>query len=51
MDVCQDLEKRGVMSAETIIFMVVVLGIIWGGFVYTLKVASRKEAEKRIRGE
>lgn len=39
------------MSAGTIIFMVLVLGIIWGGFVYTLKVASRKEVEKKIRGE
>jgi hypothetical protein len=34
------------MSASGIIFMIIVLGIVWGGFIYSLRVAMRKEHEK-----
>lgn len=34
------------MSASGIVFMIIVLGIVWGGFVYSLRVAIKREHEK-----
>ena len=35
------------MSAAGWITMVVVLGVAWGGFGYTLWLAARRESQKR----
>ncbi len=35
------------MTAAGWITMVVVLGVAWGGFVFTLWLAIRRESEKR----
>ena len=35
------------MSALTVVTMVVVLGVVWGGFLFCLVVALRKENSKR----
>lgn len=34
------------MSAKAIVTMVLITGFVWGGFVYILKTAIRKEGEK-----
>jgi hypothetical protein len=34
------------MTAATWITMLLVMGFIWGGFLYVLRTAMRKEAEK-----
>lgn len=34
------------MSAEGILFMILILGLIWGGFAYMLRLAIRREKEK-----
>ncbi|MCH9006396.1 MAG: methionine/alanine import family NSS transporter small subunit [Calditrichaeota bacterium] len=34
------------MSTSAIIMMVVILGIVWGGFVATLRIAFVKESRK-----
>ena len=35
------------MSAGGIITMIVVLGVVWGGFVYTLRMAIKREQAKK----
>ena len=34
------------MTLDGILFMILVLGLIWGGFIYTLSLAIKREAEK-----
>ena len=34
------------MSVEAIILMILILGGVWGGFVFALKTAMRREKEK-----
>ncbi len=34
------------MSTGAIIMMIIILGGVWGGFAYTLKLAMNKEKEK-----
>ena len=35
------------MSASGIITMLIVLGIVWGGYVYSLRVAMKRDQEKK----
>lgn len=37
------------MSADAVIMMLLVLGLIWGGFAYTLALAMKREKEKSAR--
>lgn len=34
------------MTIDAIIMMIFILGIVWGGFVYALRLAMKKEREK-----
>lgn len=38
------------MTAATWITMVLVMGVIWGGFALALSTAVRKESGKRVDG-
>ena len=38
------------MSAAGVLTMIVVLGVVWGGFVFALWKAMRHEAAKRRSG-
>lgn len=42
-----DSRKGGRMTTDTIIFMVLILGGVWGGFAFTLVMALSKEKKKR----
>ncbi|HIF38386.1 MAG TPA: MetS family NSS transporter small subunit [Gemmatimonadetes bacterium] len=35
------------MTASTVVTMVLVLGFVWGGFLFALVTAVRKESTKR----
>ncbi|MDW7680623.1 MAG: MetS family NSS transporter small subunit [bacterium] len=35
------------MEADTVLMMVLSLGLIWGGFFYTLRLAIKKEQLKQ----
>ncbi|RMD98146.1 MAG: methionine/alanine import family NSS transporter small subunit [Calditrichaeota bacterium] len=34
------------MSTDAIVMMILILGLMWGGFVFTLSFAVKKEKEK-----
>jgi len=34
------------METSAIIAMIIILGCVWGGFIYALRMAIRKEREK-----
>jgi hypothetical protein len=34
------------MTTSAIVFMLIILSIVWGGFILCLRVAMKKEAEK-----
>ncbi len=38
------------MEAVTVLTMAVVIGIVWGGFVFVLATALRKESQKAVEG-
>ncbi len=35
------------MTVSAIIAMIVILGVVWGGFAFALRTVIRKESEKR----
>jgi len=35
------------MTTGAVVFMILVLGIVWGGFAFSLAMALRKEKKKR----
>lgn len=35
------------MSVSAIITMIVVLGVVWGGFAYSLRIAMQREHAKK----
>jgi hypothetical protein len=37
------------MEVTAILMMIIILGIIWGGFVFTLLLAHRKEQLKKMK--
>jgi len=39
------------MTPEAILFMVLMLGIVWGGFAYTLYFGTRRERLKREQSD
>jgi len=39
------------MSIGAVITMIVILSIVWGGFIFTLRMAVRKEAQKEQSAE
>jgi hypothetical protein len=39
------------MPIETVLTMVIILGIVWGGFTTILSVALRKERRKRAAAD
>jgi len=38
------------MSGSAIIMMIVICGLVWGGFISTILFVMRKEKEKAARG-
>lgn len=34
------------MTVDAILMMLIVLGAVWGGFVFTMRTAMRREREK-----
>lgn len=34
------------MTIDAIIMMILILGIVWGGFAYALRLAMKKERQK-----
>lgn len=42
-----DSRKGGRMTTGAVVFMILVLGIVWGGFAFSLAMALRKEKKKR----
>jgi len=42
-----DSRKGGSMTKSAIVFMILILGIIWGGFTVALVMALKKEKKKK----
>ncbi|MFQ5864901.1 MAG: MetS family NSS transporter small subunit [bacterium] len=34
------------MTPTAILMMIIMLGIVWGGFIFTLRIAAKKESQK-----
>lgn len=39
------------MSTPGVITMIFVIGLVWGGLIYMIRLASRYEKKKKERGE